>query len=174
MSDLVICKFRKSMVIHDTECPYWDQVSLNNPNLPNQNPIPSLFLSSHDVMFRFIIMFRTISWGAINVSLSLFYPYYVLQQRIWILLRQHLRLPLRQRMAQQEHQNSTLQRPVHTHSQVRHQTHQTQGQGDILSHHRSMSLLKMDNSTHLPLLRDRAILTSSNHKVRWLQGQEKF
>ena len=22
----------KSMVIHDTECPYWDQVSLNNPN----------------------------------------------------------------------------------------------------------------------------------------------
>ena len=22
MSDLVICKFRKSMVIHDTECPY--------------------------------------------------------------------------------------------------------------------------------------------------------
>ena len=30
MSDLVICKFRKSMIIHDTECPYWDQVSLNN------------------------------------------------------------------------------------------------------------------------------------------------
>ena len=24
----------KSMVIHDTECPYWDQVSLNDPN-PN-------------------------------------------------------------------------------------------------------------------------------------------
>ena len=32
MSHLVICKFRKSMVIHDTECPYWDQVSLNNTN----------------------------------------------------------------------------------------------------------------------------------------------
>ena len=32
MSNLVICKFRKSMVIHDTECPYWDQVSLNNTN----------------------------------------------------------------------------------------------------------------------------------------------
>ena len=30
MSDMVTCKFRKSMVIHDTECPYWDQVSLNN------------------------------------------------------------------------------------------------------------------------------------------------
>ena len=32
MSDLVICKFRKSMGIHDTECPSWDQVSLNNTN----------------------------------------------------------------------------------------------------------------------------------------------
>ena len=32
MSDLVICKFRKSMVLQDTECPYWDQVSLNNTN----------------------------------------------------------------------------------------------------------------------------------------------
>ena len=32
MSDLVICKFIQSMVIHDTECPYWDQVSYNtNP-----------------------------------------------------------------------------------------------------------------------------------------------
>ena len=26
MSDLLICKFVKSMAIHDTECPYWDQV----------------------------------------------------------------------------------------------------------------------------------------------------
>ena len=26
MSDLVIYKFRKSMVMHDTECAYWDQV----------------------------------------------------------------------------------------------------------------------------------------------------
>ena len=32
MSDMVICKFWKSMVMHDTECPYWDQVSLNNTN----------------------------------------------------------------------------------------------------------------------------------------------
>ena len=32
MSARVICKVRKSMVIHDTECPYWDQVSLNNTN----------------------------------------------------------------------------------------------------------------------------------------------
>ena len=38
MSNLVICKFRKSMVIHDTGCPYRDQVSLNNTtqNKPNQ------------------------------------------------------------------------------------------------------------------------------------------
>ena len=33
MSDLVICNFRKSMIIHDTECPCWDQVSLNNTKL---------------------------------------------------------------------------------------------------------------------------------------------
>ena len=32
MSDVVKCKFRKSMVIHDTKCPHWDQVSLNNAN----------------------------------------------------------------------------------------------------------------------------------------------
>ena len=32
MSDLVICKCGKSMAIHDTECTYWDQVSLNNIN----------------------------------------------------------------------------------------------------------------------------------------------
>ena len=31
-SDLVICKFRKSIVIHDTECLRWYQVSLNNTN----------------------------------------------------------------------------------------------------------------------------------------------
>ena len=35
MSDLVICKFRKSIIIHDTECRYWDQVSLNNKPLIN-------------------------------------------------------------------------------------------------------------------------------------------
>ena len=37
MSDLVICKFRKSVVIHDTECPYWDQVSLNKHKPTNQS-----------------------------------------------------------------------------------------------------------------------------------------
>ena len=34
MSDWVICKFRKCMITHDTECTYWDQVSLNNTNQP--------------------------------------------------------------------------------------------------------------------------------------------
>ena len=39
MSDLVICKFRKSVVVQDTECPYWDQVSLNyiNQTRPSKN-----------------------------------------------------------------------------------------------------------------------------------------
>ena len=35
MSDLLICKFIKCMAIHDTECPYRDQVSLNNTNQTN-------------------------------------------------------------------------------------------------------------------------------------------
>ena len=39
ISDLVNWKFRKSMVIHDTECPYWDQVSLNNANQTKPNPV---------------------------------------------------------------------------------------------------------------------------------------
>ena len=30
----------KSMVIHDTECPYWDQVSLNNTNHDQMQPLP--------------------------------------------------------------------------------------------------------------------------------------
>ena len=32
--------FIKNMVIHDIECPYWDQMSLNNTNQtkPNHNP----------------------------------------------------------------------------------------------------------------------------------------
>ena len=34
-------QFRKSMVTHDTECPYWDQVSLNNTN-----PNPTLYSPS--------------------------------------------------------------------------------------------------------------------------------
>ena len=40
--DLVICNFRKCMVIHDTECPYWDQVSLNNTNQTKSQDTPHL------------------------------------------------------------------------------------------------------------------------------------
>ena len=49
MSDMVICKFRKSMVIHDTECPYWDQVSLNSTN-PTQ-PKYSLLNWSYKIIY---------------------------------------------------------------------------------------------------------------------------
>ena len=39
ISDMVICKFRKFMVIHDTECPFWEQVSLNKTH-----PLSHLYL----------------------------------------------------------------------------------------------------------------------------------
>ena len=38
-SDLVIFKVRKGIVMHDTECPYWYQVSLNNKKT-TQSPQP--------------------------------------------------------------------------------------------------------------------------------------
>ena len=34
----MIWKYRNSMVIHDTKCPHWDQMSLNNTNLTR--PLP--------------------------------------------------------------------------------------------------------------------------------------
>ena len=40
MANLVISKFRKCMVIHDIECPYWDQVSLNNTKPINSHINP--------------------------------------------------------------------------------------------------------------------------------------
>ena len=33
MSDLDLENLEKSMVIHDTECPFWDQVPVSNRNL---------------------------------------------------------------------------------------------------------------------------------------------
>ena len=37
------------MVIHDTECPYWDQVSLNNTNQPtNKSARYNIFDSLYD------------------------------------------------------------------------------------------------------------------------------
>ena len=55
MSDLLICKFIKCMVIHDTECPYWDQVSLNNTNQPTNlcerciAPCQKLLFNSYNI-----------------------------------------------------------------------------------------------------------------------------
>ena len=37
MPNLVICKHGKEYGIHDTECPYLDQVSLNNTKLQTPN-----------------------------------------------------------------------------------------------------------------------------------------
>ena len=64
MSDLVICKFRKSMVIHDTECPYRDQVSLNNinpftikalhPLLHIVSLLQTWFIETEDLQSKFI------------------------------------------------------------------------------------------------------------------------
>ena len=36
ISDLMICKFRKVWSYNDTECPYWDKVSLNNNTTQTQ------------------------------------------------------------------------------------------------------------------------------------------
>ena len=48
---LVISKFRKSMA-YMTECPYWDQVSLNNPNPnPNSTYVDHLFNTCATVQF---------------------------------------------------------------------------------------------------------------------------
>ena len=48
----------KSMIIHDTECPYWDQVSLNNTNQTNTYlfwnsfSLPWLILCFHSIPLR--------------------------------------------------------------------------------------------------------------------------
>ena len=60
MSCLVVCKFRKSMVIHDTECPYWDEVSLNNTNHTSR-PYSSL-LWVHDLGGWKLIQFSS-TWA---------------------------------------------------------------------------------------------------------------
>ena len=53
MYDLVRCKFRKSMVIHDTKCPYWDQVSLNNTNQTSSCDFAQLFFFFFFFFFPF-------------------------------------------------------------------------------------------------------------------------
>ena len=77
ISDLVIGKFRQSMVIHDTECPYWDQVALNNTN---QTKISCLYLWDFEVctscITHHIRSQQALIW-CINISLSAFRSYMI-------------------------------------------------------------------------------------------------
>ena len=66
LSDLVMCKQKKSMVIHDTKCPHWNQVSLNNSNtnlheaqtinLPSLSPPGTMALLSPGHVFLFTVI----------------------------------------------------------------------------------------------------------------------
>ena len=60
-SDLVICKFWKSMVMHDTECPYWDQVLSNNTN---STQLTHRYLS--------FLMYMSHLRGNVNVNVSVY------------------------------------------------------------------------------------------------------
>ena len=45
----------KSMVIHDTECPYWDQVSLNNTNQTKSVALTSLIMKTFErIVLKFL------------------------------------------------------------------------------------------------------------------------
>ena len=61
---IVICKCRNSMVIHNTECPYWDQVSLNNTN-PTQ---PSTACWLQHILNYSCIYSVTTPWAAAERS----------------------------------------------------------------------------------------------------------
>ena len=63
MSDLVICNFRKSMVMHDTECPYWDQVSLNNTNQPTNQEI-----NIHCTLIHVLALFYLVSVSLYDIN----------------------------------------------------------------------------------------------------------
>ena len=65
MSDLVICKFRKNMIIHDSECPYRDQVSLKNTNqtsdISSQSLSPNFVTLHHTVthnLNKYLVFFK--------------------------------------------------------------------------------------------------------------------
>ena len=73
MSYLLICKFRKSMVIHDTECTYWDQVSSHNTN-PTQTPWRHSILA---LLTAIAILFQNIylqCWLPFRTSFSTLLP----------------------------------------------------------------------------------------------------
>ena len=68
MSDLVICKVRKSVVIHDTECPYWDQVSFNNTQTqPNPLCFSNCLLQCSFTYFCVILQWY---WGYCYIQVS--------------------------------------------------------------------------------------------------------
>ena len=72
MSDLVICKLRKSMVIHDSECPYRDQVSLNNTNptlVKYQLFSPNIIVATHGWLPH-IISYKAFSRGKSNLMFT--------------------------------------------------------------------------------------------------------
>ena len=78
ISDLVIWKFKKSMVIHDTECPYWDQVSSNNTN-------PTLFLFHCVTLWLTLVLLLNLS-----VTLLLFLFRFDSFWSIWSPILRHI------------------------------------------------------------------------------------
>ena len=66
------CKFSKSMVWHDTECPYWDQVSLKNTNPTlHRSPsctIPLRLMAGHSGQFAKHHDVMTYEWNATTMS----------------------------------------------------------------------------------------------------------
>ena len=62
MSDLVICKPKKSMAIHDTEYPYWVQVSLNNWNSKFRRIVIHIKLKCVDVSGQWPTRSTSLRW----------------------------------------------------------------------------------------------------------------
>ena len=54
-ADLHLCI--KNMVIHDIECPYWNQMSLNNTNQPTNQPFTSSTVFYFIFLYLFIFLF---------------------------------------------------------------------------------------------------------------------
>ena len=73
------------MVIHDTECPYWDQVSLNNPN-PNQD-LFYLFCSPIDILFIPMLYLQITNYLTLNavntISFCTAFLFFVFKQHFW-------------------------------------------------------------------------------------------
>ena len=96
MSDLVTWKFRKNMVMHDTERPYWDQVPWNNTKpcppewyipsqtpqkvwighlqLPGWLPIAGSYVGSGDLWRVMMFMMSNTLIKSLKIPDSLLYP----------------------------------------------------------------------------------------------------